>query len=105
MWSRWRERRAQSASTSASSAKGVFDKPIVVSRLVFRYFITGLLALVIVAVVTAWVSRSLGTSAAIEDAGKRITSAVCGCCGKENVPVRLDRFFPYYRYSRSSHIS
>lgn len=72
----WRERRARSAA-KAQSAMAVFDEPISVSRLVLRYAVTGLLALVIVAVVTALVSRSLGTRSAIEDA-VRITSLTAG---------------------------
>lgn len=55
----------------------VFDEPISVSRLVLRYAVTGLLALVIVAVATALVSRTLGTQSAIEDA-VRITSLTAG---------------------------
>jgi len=55
----------------------VFDEPIWVSRLVLRYAVTGLLALVIVAVATALVSRTLGTQSAIEDA-VRITSLTAG---------------------------
>jgi signal transduction histidine kinase len=55
----------------------VFDEPIVVSRLVLRYGVTGLVALVIVAVVTALVSRSIGTREAIQDA-IRVTSLAAG---------------------------
>ena len=73
---RWRGRRT-GPETDTQSAMSVFDEPISVSRLVLRYAVTGLLALVVVAVATALVSRSLGTQAAIEDA-VRITSLTAG---------------------------
>ncbi len=72
----WRERRARSAA-KAQTAMAVFDEPISVGRLVLRYAVTGLLALVIVAVAMALVSRELGTRSAIEDA-VRITSLTAG---------------------------
>ncbi|MDQ3733103.1 MAG: sensor histidine kinase [Actinomycetota bacterium] len=71
----WMERRTRTA--DSQPATSYFDEPISVSRLVMRYAVTGLLALVIVAVATALVSRSLGTRAAIEDA-VRITSLTAG---------------------------
>ncbi|MDQ4039254.1 MAG: sensor histidine kinase [Actinomycetota bacterium] len=72
----WRERPSE-APADAQSALAVFDEPISVSRLVLRYAVTGLVALVVVAVATTLVSRSLGTQAAIEDA-VRITSLAAG---------------------------
>jgi two-component system NarL family sensor kinase len=44
------------------------DEPITVPRLVLRYAVTALVTLVLVAVVTAYVSRRLGTDEAIRDA-------------------------------------
>jgi signal transduction histidine kinase len=51
----------------------VFDQPVNLSRLMARYVLTGLIALVIIAVFTAWASRSLGTKAAIDSANRRAT--------------------------------
>src|SRR5262245_44070642 len=51
----------------------VFDQPVNLTRLLARYVLTGLIALVIIAVFTAWASRSLGTKAAIESANRRAT--------------------------------
>ncbi|HEY6744516.1 MAG TPA: hypothetical protein VI357_02240, partial [Mycobacteriales bacterium] len=51
----------------------VFDQPIVLSRLMARYILTGLVALVIIAVFTAWASRSLGVRTAIDNANRRAT--------------------------------
>jgi len=76
-WAAKRRERSTRATTDPQSASSVFDEPISVSRLVLRYAVTGLLALVVVAVATALVSRSLGTRAAIEDA-VRITSLTAG---------------------------
>lgn len=46
------------------------DEPVVLSRLVTRYLLTGLVALVVVAVATAYASRSLGVREAIDDANR-----------------------------------
>jgi two-component system NarL family sensor kinase len=46
------------------------DRPVVVSRLVARFVLTGLVALVVVAVSTAYASRVLGTNEAIADADR-----------------------------------
>jgi len=51
----------------------VFDQPVNLSRLMARYVLTGLIALVTIAVFTAWASRSLGTKAAIDSANRRAT--------------------------------
>src|SRR5262249_14491059 len=51
----------------------VFDQPVNLTRLMARYVLTGLIALVIIAVFTAWASRSLGTKSAIESANRRAT--------------------------------
>jgi len=71
-----RDRRAQSTAAT-QPAMPIFDEPISVSRLVLRYAVTGLLALIVVAVAMALVSRTLGTRSAIEDA-MRITSLTAG---------------------------
>jgi signal transduction histidine kinase len=44
------------------------DEPVTVSRLALRYAVTGLVTLMIVAVVTAYASRRLGTDEAIREA-------------------------------------
>jgi two-component system, NarL family, sensor kinase len=49
------------------------DEPVTVSRLVLRYAVTALVALVVVAVMTAYVSRRLGTDQAIRDASTYTT--------------------------------
>lgn len=72
----WRERWSRSA-VEAEPGRSAFDEPISVSRLVLRYAFTGLLALIVVAIATALLSRRLGTQAAIEDA-IRITSLTAG---------------------------
>lgn len=46
----------------------LLDEPVVLSRLVLRYVVTGLVALVVVALVTAYASRSLGIHEAVRDA-------------------------------------
>lgn len=53
------------------------DEPVVVSRLIARYAVTGLVALVIVAVATGYASQVLGTKEAIADADRaaRLTAA------------------------------
>jgi two-component system, NarL family, sensor kinase len=51
-----------------SASRPWLDEPITVSRLVLRYAVTALVTLVVVAVVTAYVSRRLGTDEAIRDA-------------------------------------
>ncbi|HEX9992057.1 MAG TPA: sensor histidine kinase [Acidimicrobiales bacterium] len=48
----------------------VFDDRVPVSRLVLRYAATSLVTLIVVAVVTAYVSRRLGTLEAIDDADR-----------------------------------
>ena len=58
-------------------ATTVFDEPVKLSMLVLRYAVTGLVALVAVAVVTAYASRRLGVQEAITDA-KRVTSIAAG---------------------------
>jgi two-component system, NarL family, sensor kinase len=50
-----------------------FDDGFEISRLVIRYALTGLVTLILVSVVTAFVSRRLGTQEAIEDA-RRVAS-------------------------------
>ena len=50
-----------------------FDDGFEVSRLVIRYALTGLVTLMLVSVVTAFVSRRIGTQEAIEDA-RRVAS-------------------------------
>lgn len=50
-----------------------FDDRVAPSRLILRYAVTGLVTLIAVSVVTAWVSRRLGTEDAIEDA-RRVTT-------------------------------
>ena len=77
MLSWWRARRTARSKAASGSTLSTFDEPVVLSRLILRYGVTGLVALVIVAVVTAFVSRSLGTREAIQDA-IRITSLAAG---------------------------
>lgn len=49
------------------------DRPLVMSRLLGRYVLTALVALVVIAVLTAYASRSLGVRAAIDDANRIAT--------------------------------
>jgi two-component system, NarL family, sensor kinase len=49
------------------------DEPVVVSRLVARFVVTGVVALVLVALTTAYASRVLGTNEAIADADRAAT--------------------------------
>lgn len=58
---------------SGSVEPSAFDDRLEIPRLVLRYAVTGLVALLIVSVITAWVSRRLGTEEAIEDARRVAT--------------------------------
>lgn len=66
--SRKRPGAARAADHVWQPATSVFDEPVDVSRLVLRYAVTGLVALVVVAVALAYVSRSLGVEEAVDDA-------------------------------------
>src|SRR6185369_8876166 len=70
---KWSGGRSRSVSRVALPGGAVFDQPIVLSRLMARYILTGLVALVIIAVFTAWASRSLGVRTAIDNANRRAT--------------------------------
>jgi two-component system, NarL family, sensor kinase len=70
---RWSGRGGRSVGRLRLPGGAVFDRPVNLSRLMARYVLTGLIALVIIAVFTAWASRSLGTKAAIESANRRAT--------------------------------
>lgn len=70
---KWSGRRDRPVSRVSLPGGAVFDQPIVLSRLMARYLLTGLVALVIIAVFTAWASRSLGVRTAIDNANRRAT--------------------------------
>jgi two-component system NarL family sensor kinase len=70
---RWSGHGGRSVGRVRLPGGAVFDRPVNLSRLMARYLLTGLIALVIIAVFTAWASRSLGTKAAIDSAGRRAT--------------------------------
>jgi signal transduction histidine kinase len=59
--------------TRRDQAAPSYDDGFEISRLVIRYALTGLVTLILVSVVTAFVSRRLGTQEAIEDA-RRVAS-------------------------------
>ena len=44
------------------------DEPVTIRRLILRYAVTALVSLMVVAVVTAYVSRRLGTDEAVRNA-------------------------------------
>ena len=58
---------------SARSRSSSYDDGFEISRLVIRYALTGLVTLIIVSVVSAYVSRDIGTDEAIEDARRLAT--------------------------------
>jgi two-component system NarL family sensor kinase len=70
---RWSGRNGRSVGRLRLPGGAVFDQPIVLSRLMARYLLTGLIALVIIAVFTAWASRSLGVRTSIDNANRRAT--------------------------------
>jgi two-component system, NarL family, sensor kinase len=70
---KWSSRQDRPVSRVSLPGGAVFDQPIVLSRLMARYVLTGLVALVIIAVFTAWASRSLGVRTAIDNANRRAT--------------------------------
>lgn len=70
---KWSGRRDRPVSRVSLPGGAVYDQPIVLSRLMARYLLTGLVALVIIAVFTAWASRSLGVRTAIDNANRRAT--------------------------------
>ena len=70
---RWSGHGGRSGGRLRLPGGAVFDRPVNLSRLMARYVLTGLIALVIIAVFTAWASRSLGTKAAIDSANRRAT--------------------------------
>ena len=65
-WTRRAERPGEASRRSRANA----DQPVVVSRLVARFVLAGLVVLVVVAVTTAYASRILGTNEAIVDADR-----------------------------------
>ena len=70
---RWSGHGGRSVGRLRLPGGAVFDQPVNLSRLMARYVLTGLIALVTIAVFTAWASRSLGTKAAIDSANRRAT--------------------------------
>lgn len=58
---------------SARSRSSSYDDGFEISRLVIRYALTGLVTLIVVSVVSAYVSRDIGTDEAIEDARRLAT--------------------------------
>ena len=70
---RWSGHGGRSVGRLRLPGGAVFDRPVNLSRLMARYVLTGLIALIIIAVFTAWASRSLGTKAAIDSANRRAT--------------------------------
>ena len=70
---RWSGHGGRSVGRLRLPGGAVFDQPVNLSRLMARYVLTGLIALVIIAVFTAWASRSLGTKSAIDSANRRAT--------------------------------
>jgi two-component system NarL family sensor kinase len=70
---RWSGRRSRSVGRLRLPDGAVFDQPIVLSRLMARYVLTALVALVVIAVFTAWASRGLGVRSAIDGANRRAT--------------------------------
>lgn len=69
----WRRGRGERPPAQDESPTSVFDDRVPVSRLVLRYAATSLVTLMVVAVVTAYVSRRLGTLEAIDDANRVAT--------------------------------
>lgn len=69
------ERARRPDERDASHGRPWLDEPVTVSRLVLRYAVTAMVTLVVVAVVTAYVSRRLGTDEAIRDANTHTTLA------------------------------
>ncbi len=61
---------------TAETSPATFDDGPQLSRMVIRYALTGFVTLIVVSVVTAFISRQIGTSEAIEDARRvaRITA-------------------------------
>ena len=70
---RWSGHGGRSVGRLRLPGGAVFDQPVNLTRLMARYVLTGLIALIIIAVFTAWASRSLGTKSAIESANRRAT--------------------------------
>src|SRR4051812_31388548 len=70
---RWGGRQGRSVGRLRLPGGAVFDQPIVLSRLMARYILTALIALIVIAVFTAWASRGLGVRTAIDNAGRRAT--------------------------------
>jgi two-component system NarL family sensor kinase len=70
---RWSGHKGRSVGRLRLPGGAVFDQPIVLSRLMLRYFLTALIALVVIAVFTAWASRGLGVRTAIDNANRRAT--------------------------------
>jgi two-component system NarL family sensor kinase len=68
-----RKRRNRSQRRPAPQPSPIFDDQAPMSKLVIRYASTGVVALVIVAVVTAYASRHLGTLEAMENANRAAT--------------------------------
>jgi two-component system, NarL family, sensor kinase len=68
-----RKRRNRSQKRPAPQPSSVFDDQASLSKLVIRYASTGVVALVIIAVVTAYASRHLGTLEAMENASRVAT--------------------------------
>ncbi len=80
----WRRRQTEPSTTSSSP----FDDQFSTGRVVLRYVVTGLVTWMIVAVVTAYASRRLGTQEAIADAD-RVASIVASSAVEPILDDRL----------------